>query len=81
MTVRMDSRDPTTFRNVPIANHETIVALHSFVFHLICKLIVRSKDMKKVDSIKFTNKTVENMMHLVGKPFIIFDQLPYLYND
>ena len=75
------SRYPTTIMTVAIASHESIFNLNSFVCHMICRMIVCAEDMKKVDSLKFTNKTVENMLHLVGGPFIVSGQLPYLSDD
>ena len=75
------SRYPTTIRTVAIASHEAIFNLNSFVCRMICRMIVCAKDMKKVDNLKFTNKTVENMLHLVGGPFIISGQFPYLFYD
>ena len=34
------SRYPTTLRVIPVADHKTIIKLHSFIFHLVCGLIV-----------------------------------------
>ena len=34
------SRYPTTLWVIPVADHKTIIKLHSYVCHLICRLIV-----------------------------------------
>ena len=75
------SRYPTTIRTIAIASHEAIFNLNSFVFHMICRMIFCAEDMKKMDNLKFSNKTIENMLHLVGGSFKIFGQLPYLFDD